>query len=164
MLSIQNKTIADIPLIRELALQVWPQTYAGIISKEQIDYMLNMMYSAESLQQQMESGAQFLVVYDDGEPAGFASYQEIKPSIYKLHKIYVMISQQGKGTGRFIIDHIIDTIKKKGAAALQLQVNRGNKARYFYEKLGFRIIEKIDLDIGNGYVMDDYIMELTISD
>lgn len=159
MLSIQNKNSNDIPLIRELAMQVWPQTYRSILSDDQIDYMLKLMYSAGSLQQQMNDGAQFIVVYDDAEPVGFASYQEIKPSIYKLHKIYVLASQQGKGTGRFLIDHIIDAIKKKGATALQLQVNRGNKARYFYEKLGFIIIEEIDLDIGGGYVMDDYIME-----
>jgi diamine N-acetyltransferase len=159
VLSIQNKNTSDIPLIRELAMKVWPQTYRSILSDGQIDYMLKLMYSAESLQQQMNDGAQFIVVYDDAEPVGFASHQEIKPSIYKLHKIYVLTSQQGKGTGRFILDHIIDTIKKNGATALQLQVNRGNKARYFYEKLGFIIIEEIDLDIGGGYVMDDYIME-----
>jgi GNAT superfamily N-acetyltransferase len=161
--SIENKSIEDIPLIRGLAMQVWPQTYRSIIPDDQIAYMLNMMYSAGSLQRQMEDGAQFIVVYDDKEPVGFASYQEIRPSIYKLHKIYVLISQQGKGTGRFLIDHIIDVIKKKGATALQLQVNRGNKARYFYEKLGFAIIEEIDLDIGGGYVMDDYIMEKQFS-
>ena len=159
MLSIQNKNAGDIPLIRELAMQVWPQTYRSILTEDQIDYMLKMMYSEASLQQQMQDGAQFIVVYDDTEPVGFASYQEIKPSIYKLHKIYVLISQQGKGTGRFLLDHIIDTIKKKNATALQLQVNRGNKARYFYEKLGFVVIDEVDLDIGGGYVMDDYIME-----
>jgi diamine N-acetyltransferase len=162
--SIQHKSVGDIPLIRELAMQVWPQTYASVLSAGQIDYMLQMMYSAESLQQQMESGAQFIVVYDDAEPVGFASYQEMHPSVYKLHKIYVLISQQGKGTGRYLIDYIIDTIKKKGATALQLQVNRNNKARYFYEKLDFRIIEEIKLDIGGGYVMDDYIMEKRLSE
>jgi len=162
VLSIQNKNAGDIPLIRGLAMQVWPQTYQSILTDGQIEYMLKMMYSESSLQQQMHDGAQFIVVYDDAEPVGFASYQEIKPSIYKLHKIYVLISQQGKGTGRFMLDHIIDTIKKKNATALQLQVNRGNKARYFYEKLGFVIIEEIDLDIGGGYVMDDYIMEKTL--
>jgi diamine N-acetyltransferase len=164
MRSVRHTSVADIPLLRELAMQVWPQTYASILSEQQITYMLKMMYSAESLQQQMESGAQFIIVYDDDAPVGFASYQEMHPSIYKLHKIYVLISQQGKGTGRFLIDYIIDNIKNSGATALQLQVNRGNKARYFYEKLGFRIIEEIDLDIGNGFVMDDYIMEKSLVD
>lgn len=156
---IHKATTADIPLVRELTYKVWPQTYAGLLSQEQIDYMLDMMYSPSSLEKQMNDGAQFIFVYEEKEPVGFASYQEIKPGIYKLHKIYVLPSQQGKGTGRFVIDHIIDEIKQRKAKALQLQVNRNNKAKSFYERLGFTAIEEIKLDIGNGYFMDDYIME-----
>ncbi len=159
MLSIRSALLDDIPLIRELAFQVWPQTYSSILSQQQIDYMLDMMYSEKSLQQQMNDGAQFIFVMDDAAAVGFASFQEMKPGIFKLHKLYVLPSQQGKGTGRFVIDDIIETIKQQGATALQLQVNRGNKARNFYERMGFEVKEEIDLDIGNGYVMDDYIME-----
>lgn len=156
---IRKATIGDIPLVRDLTFQVWPQTYASILSQEQIDYMLEMMYSPASLEKQMKEGAQFIFVYDGKEPVGFASYQETAPAVYKLHKIYVLPSQQGKGTGRFVIDHIIDEIIKQKAKALQLQVNRNNNAKSFYERLGFTAIEEIKLDIGNGYFMDDYIME-----
>jgi diamine N-acetyltransferase len=160
---IKKATIADIPLIRQLTLQVWPQTYASILSPGQIDYMLGMMYSEASLTRQINDGAQFIFVYEDTEPVGFASYQEIKPGIWKLHKIYVLISQQGKGTGKFVIDHIVKEINQQGAKALQLQVNRNNKAKGFYERLGFVVVEEIKLDIGNGFFMDDYIMELVIN-
>lgn len=159
LFNIRNTTTDDIELIRELTFKVWPQTYAGLLSQQQIDYMLDMMYSPQSLRQQMEGGAQFIIVNEGEEPVGFASYQEIKPTLYKLHKIYVLPSQQGKGTGRYLIDHIIDEIKKKGATSLQLQVNRNNKAKTFYEKLGFTVLEEIKLDIGGGFVMDDYVME-----
>jgi ribosomal protein S18 acetylase RimI-like enzyme len=157
--SIQKATLEDIPLIRELTFQIWPQTYASILSPEKIEYMLEMMYSESSLTKQMNDGSQFIFVYDDKTPAGFASYQEVKPSIWKLHKIYILISQQGKGTGKFVIDHISTEIQKQGASSLQLQVNRKNKAKGFYEKIGFYVIEEIDLDIGGGFFMDDYIME-----
>lgn len=163
MYKIREAGIADITLIRELTYQVWPQTYAAIISAAQIDYMLDMMYSETSLQQQMENGAQFIIVYENDTPVGFASFQQTAPSLYKLHKLYVLPSQQGKGTGRYLIKHIIETIKPLGAAALQLQVNRNNTAKQFYEKLGFTAIKEIKLDIGNGYVMDDYIMELKLT-
>jgi diamine N-acetyltransferase len=156
---IVKATTEDVPLIRELAFKVWPQTYAPILTLAKIEYMLDLMYSEKSLQNQMKDGAEFIIVYEDQEPVGFASYQEMKPTIFKLHKIYVLPNQQGKGTGRFIIDDIIGTIQPGGATALQLQVNRDNKARYFYEKLGFTIIEEIDLDIGNGHYMNDYVME-----
>jgi ribosomal protein S18 acetylase RimI-like enzyme len=157
---IVNATIDDIPLIRELTFQVWPQTYAEVITKEQISYMLDMMYSETSLKRQMtEEHCRFLFIYEDEKPAGFASYSEIEPGTFKLHKIYILPGGQGKGKGRFMIDHILNEIKTKMGKALQLQVNRENKARWFYEKLGFSIIREIDLDIGNGFFMRDYIME-----
>ncbi len=159
MFKIKYATADDIPLIRELTYKVWPQTYAAIISQQQIDYMLEMMYSESSLQKQMEDGSRFIIVTGDAVPVGFASFQEIKPTEFKLHKLYVLASQQGKGTGRFIIDYICDEIKPQGATSLQLQVNRHNSAKLFYEKSGFTVIEEADFDIGNGYFMNDYVME-----
>lgn len=151
--------MADIPLIRELTFKVWPQTYSAIITKEQIDFMLEMMYSEASLTDQMNNGNQFIIINDTNEPVGFAAYQEIEPSLFKLHKIYILATQQGKGTGKFLINHIIHIIKQLGAVSLQLQVNRDNKARFFYEKNGFTIIQEADFDIGNGFFMNDYVME-----
>lgn len=156
---IRNASIDDIPLIRELTFKVWPQNYAALLSQEQISYMLDMMYSESSLLRQMNKGSRFIIVYNDNEPIGFAAYFEMTSLIFKLDKIYLLTSQQGKGTGRFVIGYIIDEIKKEGATSLQLQVKRDNKARFFYEKLGFNIIEEKDFDIGNGFFMNDYIME-----
>jgi diamine N-acetyltransferase len=162
MLTIKNADLTDIPLIRELTYEVWPQTYAGIISQEQIDYMLELMYSEESLKEQINTGAKFIIVYENNTPVGFASYQEIAPALFKLNKLYVLPSQQGKGTGKLLVEHIITAAKKRNGEALQLQVNRRNKAKSFYEKLGFAVIKEFDFDIGNGYVMDDYVMEKKI--
>ena len=162
MFLIKDATKKDIPLIRELTFQVWPQTYASTITKEQIDYMLELMYSESSLAKQLNEGSRFIIVYDDKRPVGFASYQEIKPRTWKLHKIYVLRDQQGKGAGKFIIDHIVSIIKETDAERLQLQVNRQNTAKKFYEKLGFKVIEEIDLDIGGGFFMRDYVMEVEV--
>ncbi len=126
--------------------------------------MLEMMYSESSLRKQIAvDGCQFIFVYDDSVPVGFASYQEIKPGDWKLHKIYILPSQQGKGTGKFVIDHIIREIQSRGANSLQLQVNRQNTAKSFYEKSGFVVIEEADFDIGNGFYMNDYVMEKIVS-
>ena len=159
MHSIRHASRVDIPLIRELTFSVWPQTYQELLPKEQLDYMLDMMYSPVSLEKQMDEGAQFIIVYEKEMPVGFASYQEIRPAVYKLHKLYILTSQQGKGTGKFTVTEIINEIKPAGATSLQLQVKRDNKAQDFYKKLGFEIIEEADFDIGNGYQMNDYIME-----
>ena len=159
MLSIRTAIIEDIQLIRKLTFKVWPETYAAIISQEQIDYMLDLMYSKASLKKQMDEGCRFIIVYDEKEPVGFAAYQEIRSTTWKLHKIYILTTQQGKGTGKIVIDHVINEIQQQGATALQLQVNRHNKARSFYEKIGFTVIEEADFDIGGGYFMNDYVME-----
>jgi ribosomal protein S18 acetylase RimI-like enzyme len=159
MLTIKKATAQDIPLIRELCFKVWPQTYASILSQDRIDYMLEYMYSRASLEKQINSGSQFIFVYDDEEPVGFAAYLPKGHGIYKLDKIYILPSQQGKGTGRFVIDFVIGEIRQKGATTLQLQVNRNNKAKAFYEKLGFVVIDYQVFDIGHGHFMDDYVME-----
>ena len=85
-----------------------------------------------------------------------------EPGMYKLQKIYVMPQNQGKGTGKFVITEILKAITRKGGTSLQLNVNRNNKAKEFYEKLGFAVIREEDNDIGNGYVMNDYVMEKKI--
>jgi len=84
-------------------------------------------------------------------------------NIYILDKIYILQTQQGKGIGKFVIDYILQQIKDRGAESLQLQVNRNNiNAKSFYEKIGFRIIQEADFEIGNGYFMNDFIMEKKI--
>ena len=160
MFEIKKAGTDDIALIRELTFRVWPQTYASILSQEQIDYMLEMMYSESSLKNQMtEDGCRFIIVYENGNPVGFASYSEEETQRWKLNKIYVLQNQQGKGTGKYMINYIIEEIKKQNANSLYLQVNRYNNAKSFYEKLGFAEIDFINLDIGNGYFMNDYVME-----
>jgi diamine N-acetyltransferase len=163
MLSVKKATLQDIPLIRTLTFAIWPQTYAALLTKAQIDYMLEMMYSEASLQKQMqEDHCTFIIVYDTNEPVAFAAYKLTQTKVWKLEKIYVLASQQGKGTGKFIINYIVDEIKQQDAKALQLQVKRDNPAQHFYTKLGFTIIKTADFDIGNGYFMKDYIMELAL--
>jgi ribosomal protein S18 acetylase RimI-like enzyme len=152
----------DIPLIRDMAYKIWPVTYGGILTKDQLDYMLDLLYSEKKLGEDMEKGIQFAMLYDGVAPIGFASIGMTEPQVYKLHKLYVMPGYQGKGAGRFIINELIKVIKRKGAATLLLNVNRNNPAKSFYEKLGFTVIKEEDVDIGNDYFMNDYVMEKKI--
>jgi len=156
----------DIPVIGFLAQQIWPATYNSILPGDQLDYMMQIFYSPSSLLSQMqEKQHQFILVEDEEEPVGFASFSALAGTAkYKLHKIYVLPGQQGKGLGRLIIDFVLEDLKPRNAAALQLNVNRFNKARDFYEKIGFKVIGEEDVDIGNNFFMNDYIMELPISD
>lgn len=162
MLSIVKAYPSDVEMIRELSNDIWPATYGSILSQDQINYMLEMMYSPEALKQQMAEGHEFIIVFNVGVPIGFASYSETSPGVYKLHKIYILTLHQGRGMGRFVIEKVIETVKSKGCNRLQLNVNRNNPAKHFYEKLGFYILREEDIDIGNGYFMNDYLMEKSL--
>ena len=153
--------INDISLIRELTFKVWPATYAPILTQEQINYMLEMMYSVSSLEKQIRDlGHQFIVGYEGIEPVAFASYSPLpdERSVYRLHKIYILPSMQGKGAGKEMLQYIIENIIPAGAAILELNVNRFNSAKSFYEKMGFVVYRTEDNHIGNGYYMNDYVM------
>ncbi|MFL5810545.1 MAG: GNAT family N-acetyltransferase [Flavisolibacter sp.] len=158
-LRIRNASMDDVDVIRSLSLQTWPQTYAHILTPEQITYMMNLMYSREALLEQMQKGHHFILLFKYEEPVGFAAYSEIEDRIFKLHKIYLKREQQGYGGGRRMIDYIISMARKSNAKILQLNVNRNNIARTFYERLGFSITRSEDIDIGDGFFMNDYVME-----
>ncbi|MBV7531295.1 GNAT family N-acetyltransferase [Chitinophaga sp. sic0106] len=161
MLQVRLANTNDIALIQSLADKVWPQTYQSILSPEQLTFMMKMMYSDEALTQQMtEKQHQFLIMTDDDQPVAYASYSTTdEPTVYKLHKIYLDPACQGKGAGKFMINAIADMVKEKGAEILELDVNRFNKALHFYEKVGFSIIKEKNTDIGNGYLMEDYVLQ-----
>lgn len=156
--TVRDAGVQDIELIRTLCAAIWPATYAPILAKDQLDYMMEWMYSPASLQRQMEEGCRFLLLFDKDKPVGYASYQQVQQHHYKLHKLYVLPEIQGKGAGRYFLSYLQEHIKAQQGQSIELQVNRQNKARYFYEAMGYHIREEVDIAVGNGYYMNDYIM------
>jgi diamine N-acetyltransferase len=163
--TIRFAEVDDLNTIGFLAQQTWPATYMEILQEEQLRYMMDLFYSPASLKKQLiEEKHSFILIENEEEPVGFASYSPVAAGgVFKLHKLYVLPSQQGKGLGKAILDFIKEDILLKSATALRLNVNRYNKARNFYERLGFRVIGEEDINIGNNYYMNDYVMELKIS-
>lgn len=164
-LSISQATVKDIPIIQSLSKIVWPVTFASILSQEQIDYMMQMMYSAASLEKQMkEDELYYLLIKDDNNTyLGYLSYQHFTDLSYtKIHKIYVLPDQQGKNIGKTFINYVIQKSRDMGSKALKLNVNRYNKALDFYQHLGFSIADIEDIDIGNNFLMEDYVMSMSL--
>ena len=160
MIAVRKVGIEEIPIIKNLANIICPATYSELITPQQVDYMMELIYSTSSLQKQIAKGHQFIIAYDEDKAVAFASYsaREENPSVYKLHKIYILPNQQGKGIGKTLINYIIKDITP--VTSLQLNVNRNNKALQFYQRIGFKIIFEEDIDIGSGFYMNDYVMEL----
>ena len=148
--------------IQDIAGKTWPVTYGAILSSEQIQYMFSMMYDLEALKNQAETkNHHFIIAEEEGNFLGFASYEfdyHNEPKA-KIHKIYILPETQGSGIGKKLIHYIAEKAKASQQQFLSLNVNRFNDALHFYAKIGFEKVGEEDINIGNGYVMEDYIME-----
>lgn len=165
MIEIQRNTDENFTSIRAIAAAVWPIAYSATLSQEQLDYMMEMMYSITSLQLQAnEKKHRFILAKEEETVLGFASYEfnHGKKPKTKIHKIYILTNHQGKGIGKALINFIVDEAKERHQKGLILNVNKRNKAIRFYESIGFTISNEEVIDIGNGFVMDDFVMEKTI--
>lgn len=163
MITIEKATDDDFEIIIDLAKRIWPIAYKEVISSDQIDYMLNMMYSIEALKKQFSNHHHFILIKEN-EYLGFAAYQLDcnESGKTKIHKLYVLSNQQGKGLGKKLVDYIIDEAKVNHQKNIFLNVNKKNSAIQFYKHNGFDITLEEIIDIGNGYIMDDYVMEKKI--
>lgn len=165
MLTTRRATTADCSLIGQLARQIFPPTYREILTPEQTEYMMQLMYSPQSLRKQMEEeGHVYFIGYDEGEPFGYVSVQQQGEDLFHLQKIYVLPLRQGMQGGRFLFGQAVKYIESVHPAPclMELNVNRHNKALGFYRRMGMEIRREGDFPIGNGYYMNDYIMGMEI--
>lgn len=156
----------DLVVVQSIGTTTYGPTYTHLLGQEQVDYMLNKFYSREALLAQFIEGHTFLIAQEGSKDIGFVSYSiaDHDKHIFKLHKLYVLPEAHGKGLGKFLINEVVNNAREAGGLKLQLNVNRYNKAKDFYEKAGFKIKETVDIEIGNGFFMNDYVMEISIVD
>jgi len=152
---------ADIERLIVLAGAIWRRHYADIISAAQIEYMLKQRYNPQVVREELQRGDfwwdQLLV---DNVMIGFASYFVTgNAGEMKLDKLYVHHDHQRKGYGGMLLDRAVTIARAYGCETLVLAVNKRNRnAIAAYQKHGFRIADSVVKDIGEGFVMDDYVM------
>lgn len=163
MISIKNATESDIPLIRSLAEKIWWPTYRKMLRDEQIQFMLESIYSEKSLADGMQNGEVFVLLHDKNGFEGFVSYAPWKESAgtWKIHKLYVLPENHGNGYGRKLVLEVFNRARAAGINSVVLNVNRYNPAFTFYKKLGFTILREEDIPIG-VYWMNDYVMSIQL--
>ena len=167
MISIEKINEDLLHEVQKIAFKTWPKTFSNILSPKQIDYMLDWMYNIEALKKQLnEKGHVFLLAAENGNYMGFASYEVHHGGSgkTKIHKIYILPETQGKGVGKKLLQAISEVALKNGDTYLFLNVNKFNHhAIDFYSHLGFYEAFREVIDIGNGFVMDDAVMELRLT-
>lgn len=153
-------TAADFPIIRRLAHEIWWPTYGDYIDHGQISLMLELIYSDQALQMQVEAGQFFLLAVRGDAAVGFVGFR-LKPGMattMRIEKLYVQLAEQGKGTGKLLINRVAQTARGAGCSYLELNVNRNNTAVEFYGRQGFEIVDTVDTPY-HGYVLNDYVMQ-----
>ncbi len=164
MIEVTQATPSQLPIIQKIAHDTWPHTFGEILSAAQIAYMLDWMYSLSALEQQItEAGHVFLLAKDteQAQYVGYASYETNYQQAQKakVHKIYILPTCQGKGVGQALMNIIQEQATQYGNHTLTLNVNRNNKAVTFYQKMGFAVVSTENIPIGEGFWMEDYVME-----
>ncbi len=162
---IRQATLNDVNNIIEIAEKSWASVYLDILSRQQYDYMLAAFYNHESISNLITEQKQMFLMFDfEDRTVGFASYQLNYPKIgtCKLHKLYLSPDVQKTGGGKALVNHIESIAHTNGCTTLTLNVNKYNPAKGFYEKTGFNNVKAEVIDIGQGYVMDDFVMEKSI--
>ncbi len=158
-LTFRPATATDIPQLRDLAGCIWRGSYAGMISQEQIDYMLAWMYSPQKLAQELHEGVCWELALLDGAPVGFLALALHGDHDAELNKLYLLPAHHGRGLGQQMLAHSLTLARAHGCEELRLRVNKSNaRALRAYERAGFRISEALVADIGAGFVMDDFVL------
>jgi GNAT superfamily N-acetyltransferase len=163
-INIEEAGLKEIPTLQSIAEIAFRATYKEILTPGQMEYMMDWMYSTASLQQQFADGHRYFIASLDRRPVGYVSIEPQGPQLVHLQKIYVLPSEQGKGIGARLFRHATDYIRAHypSPCIMELNVNRHNRAVTFYEHMGMHKDREGDFPIGEGYYMNDYIMQITL--
>lgn len=153
------RTEAEIAVIADLAREIWYEYYVPLIGRAQVDYMVARFQSQAAMYEQVLAGYHYFLVVDGSQPIGYTAIREEPAGSVFISKLYLLKAQRGTGTGRAIMTFIEEWARERGLTRLWLTVNKGNPSVQAYQRLGFEIAEPIVMDIGGGYVMDDYRMQ-----
>lgn len=150
--------------VSAMADEIWHEHYDKLIGSEQVDYMVEKFLSPDALCEQINDGAEYFLISHLYTFAGFAGVVENKEdkSLF-LSKLYIHEESRGKHISTEMINKFVELAKLRGLDKIWLTCNRNNTRTIdIYKHFGFEIVREECTDIGNGYVMDDYIMEMKI--
>ncbi len=155
----------ELPVVIALARRIWNAYYPGIISQAQIDYMLAVWYDEGAMRREMSGrGVTYALIERGGAPVGYVGFEtQPESSVLFLSKLYLLPEQHGQGAGRLALEWVRAQARARGDTVLRLRVNKKNApAIRAYLRAGFIFVEDICSDIGNGFVMDDFLMERAV--
>ena len=158
---IKTATQEDAAVIAALAKEIWTQHYTPIIGVEQIEYMLNKFQSQSAVKADISGGYTYYIAYLRGSACGYSAVRQ--DSGVFLSKFYVKQNVRGQGVGKAMLRAINAYAKECSAHRIWLTCNKRNtNTLAVYQKLGFVKIDEVIADIGGGFMMDDFVLELLL--
>ena len=154
----------EIKDLSDFAASIWREYWTDVLPNGQAEYMIKKFQSAEAMKEQMEhDNYSYFYIMSDGKRAGYTGLSLRDGELF-LSKLYVLKEFRHRKIATRVFPLIVDFAVRNGRKRIVLTVNKGNiNAINAYKKLNFREIDAVVTDIGNGYVMDDYIMEYTVT-
>lgn len=155
--------------LSEIANEVWHQHFATILSPEQIDYMVEHFQSYAAMQRQMEEGYEYFFFHEPNTEGHHGNHGyfgiHVEDGALFLSKLYLLQPYRGRGLSSRALDYLISIAQNRGCNKIWLTVNRFNDHTIeVYRHWGFETVREQCADIGSGFVMDDYVMELQVPD
>lgn len=155
-------TAETIPLVAELGREIWLAHYVPIVGREQVEYMTRQRFSDGYLRAYLNAANRWLdLLWLKDQAVGYCSYAVLENGLeMKLEQLYLRHDHHGRGLGGLMMAHIEEKARALGCRTLILTVNKQNQSSInVYRRSGFTVREEAVFDIGNGFVMDDYVME-----
>lgn len=155
--------VKNITKLANLASEIWHEYWVEILTPEQIDYMVENFQSEKSISNQIKNENYiYFFINVDNENAGYIGLSKKQDHMF-LSKLYIKKEFRHKGLGTKAFDFIKNFAKENNYKNIILTVNKYNTNTInAYKKWQFKEIDSVVTDIGNGFVMDDYIMEYCI--
>ena len=160
-------TPEQLATVAALAREIWYEYYVPMIGLAQVEYMVARFQNAAAMQAQILEGYEYFLVRQQdtsgqARDVGYCAVQVQPEGVMFLSKFYLHHAARGSGTGRRCMEFIEGLARGRGLESLWLTVNKGNPAVQAYQRLGFRITAELVMDIGGGFVMDDFRMEKSL--
>ncbi|WP_336757922.1 GNAT family N-acetyltransferase [Paenibacillus sp. USHLN196] len=156
-------TSEEIAELSRLASVIWQEYYVSIITLEQIDYMVQKYQSESAITEQIhQQGYEYYFIQRDDSPVGYMSVKQEEGKLF-LSKFYIGKEHRGQGYASQALAFLEQLCIEQSMNLIWLTVNRHNESSIaVYEKKGFQTVREQVADIGNGFVMDDFVMEKEI--
>jgi RimJ/RimL family protein N-acetyltransferase len=155
----------EISELAKMAKEIWEEHYIPIIGKDQVKYMVKKFQSESAIQNQLNENYIYFSVLLNNQPFGYLCYKiDTDENILFLSKIYVKRSFRGFGYGKHMFQFVIRKAAELNCQYINLTVNKYNTNSIdVYKKLGFIQKRALIIDIGNGFVMDDFEMSYDLN-